>query len=290
MSQRDDLGGERVVLVADADAPPDAGEVTTPAAARISPLDRGFLYGDAVFETVRCYNGEPAFLDAHVERLREGLSALSIPAEVSVDGIRRRVDRLVSAVAAGGEPGDAYVRVSVTRGDREGLLTPTETTPRLVAMAAPLSTRRYDPATVTVVDQRRYDTPLYRLKTHNYLPSVLAKAEADGADEALLRDDAGGLASGAVSNLFVLTDGTLRTPERAVRPGVTREVVRSVAEDRGIDTERAPVPEIDAVEAAALTNSTWGVRPVERVDDTWLPTDHPVLDAIAREYYRRATP
>ncbi len=289
MTDRDDVGGERVVLVADADAPPEAGEVTAPAAARISPLDRGFLYGDAVFETLRCYDGEPAFLDAHVERLREGLSALSIPVEVSVEGVRRRVERLLSALD-GGESTDAYVRVSVTRGDRAGLLAPTETTPRLVAMAAPLSTRRYDPATTTVVDQRRYDTPAYRLKTHNYLPGVLAKAEAGDADEAVLRDETGALASGAVSNLFVRTGETLRTPERAVRHGVTREVVLSIAEDRGIDTECGPITDIEAVDAAALTNSTWGVRPVERVDDVRLPTDDPVLEPLAREYYRRATP
>lgn len=289
MTDRDDLGARRVVLVADPDAEPEAGTVTPPEEARISPLDRGFLYGDAAFETLRCYDGEPAFLDAHVDRLRETLSALSIPAEVTVEGMRRRVERLVSAVASEGTT-DAYVRVSVTRGDREGLLAPTETTPRLVATAAPLSRRRYPPATVAVVDQRRYDAPQYRLKTHNYLPSVLARAEASDADEALMRGPDGGVVSGAVSNVFAVRDGRLRTPDEAVRPGVTRAVVRAVAADLGIDTEVGPLADLASADAAFLTNSTWGVRPVGAVEGTALPADDDRVAALADAYLERALP
>lgn len=278
---REDLADQTVVLVADAEAGPEAGSVTPPGDARLSPLDRGFLYGDAAFETVRCYDGDPAYLPRHADRLRDALSALSIPVEPRTEELRRRVERLLDALDTGGRSADhddAYVRLAISRGERTGVLAPTETDPTVVGIAKPLSTRRYDPATVVTVPQRRYDTLVFRQKTHNYLPSVLAKGAAGEADEALMFDDEGRVASGAGSNVFVLRDGTLSTPDRAVRPGVTREVVLELAADAGLATSVGPVESLADADGVFLTNTTWGVRPVASVDGDSVPESETVTD------------
>ncbi|PSQ56306.1 4-amino-4-deoxychorismate lyase [Halobacteriales archaeon SW_7_71_33] len=293
---RDDLGDTTVVVVGDADASPSSLDATTPERARVSPLDRGFLYGDAAFETLRCYDGQPVLLSEHVDRLHETLSALSIPAAPSVERVRAWTDRLLDGLATetasdpttGGYDGDAYVRLSVTRGERRGVLTPTETDPTLVGVAVPLSTRRYEPALVETADERRYDAALYRLKTHNYLPSVLARGESD-ADEVLMRDASGAVASGAGSNVFVLDGDALVTPEAPVRRDVTREAVRSVAADLGYATREARVRSVADADAVVLTNTTWGVRPVGSVDGHPLPVPDAV-ERLADRYLDRVLP
>lgn len=285
---RDDLAAATAVLVQADPTDPGNGRVSAPAAARISPLDRGFLYGDAAFETVRWYGDDPAFLPAHVERLDAALSELSISAGVTVDGLARRVDRLRDWLFEDPGENDAYVRVSLTRGERSGVLAPTETDPTLVAVAKPLSTRRYDPATVETVETRRRGGPLSRLKTHNYLPGILAKAETD-ADEALMCDDRGAVASGASSNVFAVHEGTLVTPDRNVRSGVTREAVLEVAADLGVETRLGPV-DLEGAAAAFLTNTTWGVRPVRSVDGDPLAADHDLVRTVAEAYFDRVIP
>jgi branched-chain amino acid aminotransferase len=290
---RDDLGDRTVVAVGEPGAP-ETATVGPPESVGLSVLDRGFLYGDAGFETLRCYDGRPAHLDRHAERLRETLAALSIPHEPTAADLRAWVDRLLRALDDGdGErasehAGDAYVRYSVTRGDRVGVLSPTETTPRAVAVATPLSKRRYEPATVETVGQRRHDAALYRLKTHNYLPGVLARgAVGTDADEALLLAADGSVASGASSNVFVLRESGLYTPTGPIRQGVTREVVLSVAASLGVETHVGPVEPAaltdDAVSGVFLTNSTWGVRPVATVDGRSVPRSDTV-ETIAERY------
>ncbi|MDY7081242.1 MAG: aminotransferase class IV [Halobacteria archaeon] len=285
-SKRDEFSSETVILIQNEIDSPESGEVTPPEEACISPLDRGFLYGDAVFETFRCYDGEPAFLEEHTERLNESLDTLKIPADFSPGEVERIIERLLDAL----EPEeDAYVRISITRGERDGMLTPTEGSPTLVGMAKPLEKRRYEPATAEIVETRRPGGELCRLKTHNYLPNVLAKLETD-VDEALMKDAEGRIASGAVSNLFVLRNGRLNTPAENMRKGVTREFVLETARHLGLATGVSSVESLDGVEAAFLTNSTWGVRPVERIGDRQLDVENQWVERLADEYFERVIP
>lgn len=283
---RDDVGGEGVVLVEELGS--GEGMVSPAGEACVPALDRGYLYGDAVFETLRCYDGEPVFLEEHLDKLNAALERLSIRAELSARGLRGRIDRLLDSLR-GERGGDAYVRVSVSRGVREGMLRPTEDSPLLVGIAKPLSQRRYGAADVELVDVRRPDGVLGGLKTHNYLPGVLAKLET-GADEALMRDSDGRIASGAVSNVFVLCDGRLCTPAENVRKGVTRGVVLDIARHLGLATRVGAVESLDGVEAAFLTNSTWGVRPVGTIDGRPLDLDNEWVERLADEYFSRVVP
>lgn len=283
---RRDVGSEGAVLVEDLGMD-GGGSVSPPGEACISPVDRGFLYGDAAFETLRCYDGEPAYLEEHTQKLNAALESLSIPAELSPGSLGTRTGRLLDGLPDGS--GDAYVRFSVTRGEREGLLEPTEDSPTLVGVAKSLSVRRYPAAEVEVVDVTRPDGVLGELKTHNYLPGVLAKQQTD-LDEALMRDGDGRIASGAVSNLFVLCDGRLCTPVEHVREGVTRGVVLDIARHLGLATRVGALESLEGVEAAFFTNSTWGVRPIESIDGRELDLDNQWMQRLADEYFSRVVP
>lgn len=256
---RGDLGDETRVLVE------REGErrVGTPDELRVSTLDRGFLYGDAVFETLRCYDGEPAFIERHVSRLNDALDAARIEAEFDVSEVAERIQNVTD-----GFVGDSYVRVTVTRGERDGLLAPTEETPTVVVHAKPLDRRRYPPATVETAKEPRPVGVAARHKTGCYLPNVVARSEVSPqADEALMVAD-GNAASGTVSNLFVLQDGTVATPETRVRRGVTREVVLETARDKGYETRVGDVSLKDA-DSVFLTNTTWGSVKLRQ----WMETD-----------------
>ncbi|MDY6775994.1 MAG: aminotransferase class IV [Halobacteria archaeon] len=260
--------------------------------ASVSPLDRGFLYGDAVFETLRCYGSSPAFLSRHIHRLNSALDEVGIPASFTEDDLESRIRRLLGRIHddAGYET-DTYVRVSVTRGERRGLLSPTETSPTLVAVAKALDgSRRYPPADIEVVEETRPVSSLGSLKTHNYLPNILAKSETE-TDEALMLDGSGCVASGAVSNVFFFdSDGVLVTPGTRIRKGVTREVVLETAGSLGIEV-REKNPRRDAVDeyvSGFLTNSTWGVRRISSIDGESLEVIG-ALEDLRDEYIERAT-
>lgn len=277
--ERDDLGDETRVLV----EKPKGGErrVGTPDEVRISTLDRGFLYGDAVFETLRCYDGAPAFVERHVSRLNDALEATGIDARFDAESVEERISSVTDGFA-----GDAYVRFTVTRGERDGLLAPTEETPTLVAHAKPLVRRKYPPATVETVTEPRPVGVLARHKTTCYLPNVLAKGETSAeAEEALILAD-GTVASGAVSNVFVVRDGRVETPEKRIRKGVTREVVLELAEKMGYETREGETT-VEEADAVFLTNTTWGVRPVESIDGLSYDAEYAVIDELADAYLER---
>lgn len=280
--KRDDIGDETCVLVEDA----ESGErrVGAPEDVLISTLDRGFLYGDAVFETLRCYDETPAFLERHVSRLNDVLEAVGIDVRFDAPSVEERVSSVTDTFA-----GDAYVRLTVTRGERDGLLAPTEKGATVVAHAKPLARRRYPPATVETVTEPRPLGVLARHKTTCYLPNVLAKGETSAdADEALMLAD-GNVASGAVSNVFVVRDGRVETPDAGgrLREGVTRAVVLELADGMGYETHVGGTNFEDA-EAVFLTNTTWGVRAVESVDGLSYDAENPVVETLAAAYLERA--
>jgi branched-chain amino acid aminotransferase len=249
--------------------------------ATVSVRDRGFRYGDAAFETLRVYGGEVFEWAAHRDRLRATCEALGMPDAVP-DDLAVRVAETLDA----NDLRDAYVRVSVTRGVQPGKLTPSEDVdPTVVVVAKPLpqggvgGERVWDgPAVVQSVRTRRPpDSALPAdAKTHNYLTGILARLELRRAagegyrpDEALLRDPDGNVAEGATSNLFFVTDGTLKTPaEGALLPGITRRVVLDLAEGESfpVETGRYDPADVREADEAFLTNTTWEVRPVASVD------------------------
>jgi branched-chain amino acid aminotransferase len=253
------------------------GDIVPESEATVSVRDRGFMYGDAAFETIRAYGGTPFEWDAHADRLRTTCDALSLDHGVSDDDLRRRVRRTLDA----NDLREAYVKLSISRGAQPGTLTPDPATnPTVVVIVSELPRGGADsesvwsaPATADVVETRRVpDAALpAHAKTHNYLNGILARLETD-ADEAIVLDSSGAVAEGATSNLFFVRDGTLHTPSLSgpVLPGITRDVVLSLAEEEGVPTEtgRYEPDDVRDADEAFLTNTTWEVRPLARIGAT----------------------
>ncbi|MFB6131130.1 MAG: aminotransferase class IV [Salinigranum sp.] len=254
------------------------GDLVPAAEATVSVRDRGFLYGDAAFETLRAYGGDVFEWDAHAERLRGTCDVLALDHGLSDADLRARVDETLAA----NDFGDAYVRLSITRGVQSGRLTPAQAVdPTVVVIVEPLprggrgSDPVWDgPATLQLVKTRRVPDRAVpaRAKTHNYLNGILARLElrVTGADEALILDQDGFVAEGATSNVFFVRDNALCTPslDGPVLPGVTRRVVLDLARSEGIPVVegRFRPDDVRQADEAFLTNTTWEVRPVDTVD------------------------
>lgn len=250
--------------------------------ATVNVRDRGFMYGDAAFETLRVYGGEPFAWTAHAERLRRTCETLGFADAVPPPGNLH--DRVTETLAAN-DLTEAYIRLSVTRGVQPGKLTPDEAAePTVVVIVKALPRGGFagervwgEPARIQTVDRRRIPDEAIPAdaKTHNYLNGILARLELrrlDGvADEALLRSTDGFLTEGATSNLFFVVDGILQTPtaDLPILPGITRDTVLDLAREAGVPVETGryePTTLADA-EEVFLTNSTWEIRPVTRVDN-----------------------
>ena len=250
--------------------------VAVPAeAAVVSVFDRGFLYGDAVFETIRTYGGRPFELEQHLARLAESARRVYIPLPLSVAALGREVSE---AVSRAGHP-EAYVRVMVTRGAGEFGLSPGEAgAPLRVIIVLPLvlpppSAYAQGIDVVSFATRRAADaTDAQGAKVANYLVAVLAmrRARAAGALEALVVDGAGNVVEGATSNVFVLSRGELSTPpeEAGILVGITRARVLEAARALEIPAKLRNISlgELVASDEVFISSSVREILPVVRVD------------------------
>jgi branched-chain amino acid aminotransferase len=260
------------------------GQVVDSAEARVSVFDRGFLYGDSVFEVFRTYSGVPFGQREHLERLQRSAERLMIPMPVSAETLASEVS---ATLEAAGE-GEWYVRVLVTRGTGPLTYDPTTATePLRVIIAAPVSVPpavHYERgiAVSTLYASRPTDDPRASgAKASNYLANLLAVHEAKqkGAQEALVLGRQGQILEGASSNLFVVKDGKVRTPEPqpGILIGITRATVLDEAIAQGIEVEEGEVRPQDLYDAdeAFITSSIREVMPVVRADGQRIGSGEP---------------
>jgi branched-chain amino acid aminotransferase len=255
------------------------GRPSPPEAAKVSVFDRGFLYGDSVFEALRTYGGRPFALERHLQRLAKSAARVFIELPVSLPQIGREV---LSAIVGAGNP-ESYVRLTVTRGVGEALgLDPGLSRHALrVVIVTPLKSPPAETYSdgVSVITHR---TPRVTdhsaaagAKVGNYLTAVLAirQARLANAAEALIVDGRGSVVEGATSNVFaVLGEGTLVTPPESdgILLGITRETVLSVAAELGISIRLESLP-LDIVKGARevfVSSSIRELVPVVSVDGT----------------------
>jgi len=273
------------------------GQVLPADAPAFGALDRGLLYGDGLFETLRAYDGVPFLLEEHLARLNASAAELRISDGLDRSLLARNTAELLRLNALA----DAYIRITLTRGLHRGRLEVEPTDRPTVCIVArplrPLPPSRYDPGTSAVVASIRQnaDSPLPRHKTLNYLANLLAKTEARerGADEAILLNTRGEVAEAASSNLFLVREGRLVTPPLSanILPGVTRaEVLRLAAEAGLIAEERLVLPdELHAAAEVFLTNSVAELVPVRAIGErpVGAGTPGPITRQLHAAYRRR---
>ena len=274
------------------------GNIVDSAEARVPVLDRGFLYGDSVFEVYRTYSGVPFAEKEHLERLGRSADRLMIPMPVSIDVLAAEVH---ATLAEAGE-GEWYIRVVVTRGTGPLTYDPTTaSSPLRVIIVAPIAPHpeelyEHGAAVVLLNASRPTDDPRAAgAKASNYLANLLAVHEAKqkGAQEAIVLGRRGQLLEGASSNLFIVKDGVVRTPkpEPGILIGITRATVLEVCASEGLpvdETELLPEDLYDADEAF-ITSSIREVMPVVRADGRVIGDGKPgPVTARLREGYLRA--
>ncbi|WP_224269853.1 aminotransferase class IV [Haloprofundus salinisoli] len=274
------------------------GELVPASEATVNVRDRGFMYGDAAFETLRVYGGHLFEWDAHADRLAETCEILQLHHGLSDETFRTRIEEALAA----NELDDASVKLSISRGVQPGKLTPSpEVDPTVVVTLTPLGRggvggeKSWDgPATLQTVKTRRPSTRALpsKAKTHNYLNGILALLElrVTGADEALILDDEGYVAEGATSNVFFVDGERLCTPtlDGPVLAGVTRDVVLELAESEGIPVrEDVFTPDdVRGADEVFITSSTREIRPVGTVDGIGVETG-PVTRLLSKLYERQ---
>ena len=244
--------------------------------ARVSVFDRGFLYGDSVYEVIRTYDGKLFELEAHVARLDASAAHIGMSLPVSHAALNEEVARAAAAVDAG----ESYVRVVITRGAGPiGLDPDLAIDPVRVIIVMPLpspSPESYENGIAIAIPSVRRNLKAAvdpAAKTGNYLNSILALAEARrrGAYEGVMLDHRGLVAEGSTSNVFAVFGDRLLTPplEVGLLAGITRSVVLRVAPRAGLKPVEAPLSpaSLAAADEVMLTSTIREILPVVRVDD-----------------------
>lgn len=250
------------------------GEFLPREEAKISVEDRGFIFGDGIYEVTRAVRGQLFEEEGHWKRLERGLREIGISTEsLSREEIRGISERLLRD--NGLTEGEATVYLQVSRGaaPRTHWFPPAGTRPTVYLAASPFATpvglRENGASAITFPDFRwaRCD-----LKTVNLLPAVMVKQrarEAGAFDAVLIRD--GVITEGGATNVFGVLNGELRTYPKSnyILPGITRDVVIELAQELGIPFSETPIfaADIGRLEELFFTGTTTDVQPVVRLDD-----------------------
>ncbi len=241
------------------------------AQATISVMDRGFLFGDGVYEIIPVYAGRPFRLPEHLRRLERSLDEIRLASPLDADAWTAMLEDLVAQNGGG----DQALYLQVTRGAaplRDHLF-PAEVQPTVFAMATPLKAA---PAAmlergiqaVTVPDNRWLRC---HIKATALLANVLLKQQGkdQGADEVILIRD-GMVSEGSASNVFVVKGGTIATPpaDNQILRGVTRDLVVELALANGMPCQERPVSlqELQMADEIWISSSTREVIPAVRLD------------------------
>jgi len=253
------------------------GEYLPLETARISPLDRGFLFGDAIYEVIPVYEGKPHLIAAHIARLERSLTALSIPNPLS----EQDWTVLIHSLTEQNGGGTLAIYIQVSRGAESGRdhVWSEKIQPTVFAMATELNEIDYErgASAITLPDQRwaRCD-----IKATALLANVLARhqaAEAGAIDAILIRDNE--VTEGSVSSVIIVEQGKLirRPGSTAVLPGTTTDQVINLAAGKGYDCreESIPITRLMAADEVWLTGATKCIAPVVTIDGQSIGTGQP---------------
>ena len=270
------------------------GEFLPSDQARVSVMDRGFLFGDGVYEVIPAYGGQLFRLQHHLQRLDNSLQAVRIPNPYREAQWRGILEELI-----GENPGeDQSVYLQVTRGvmEKRDHAFPADLEPTVFAMSNPIPAP--DPAlaetgiTAITLDDIRWQS--CHIKAITLLPNVLLRQQAveAGAAEAILIRD-GEATEGAASNLFIVRDGLLITPPKGplLLPGITRDLIIELAAGHDIAYREDAIPEagLHGADEIWLSSSTREIVPVTMLDGESVGDGRPgplyrQMHEIYREY------
>jgi branched-chain amino acid aminotransferase len=273
------------------------GELKPRAEAVVSVFDSGFMLGDGVWEGLRVHRGRIAFLDRHLDRLFEGARALAMDLGISRDAMAKR---LLDTLDANRMEEGVHIRLMVTRGVRA---TPYQD-PRVVVGGPTIVViaeyKEPDPAIyqrglkLFTVHVRRGDPAVQdqKINSHSKLNCILASIQATqaGADEALMLDPHGFVATCNSTHFFIVRKGEIWTSSgKYCLGGVTRQLVLEVAREAGIPAleKGFSLTDVYGADEAFVTGTFAGVVPVREVDGRKLNCRGPMVERLQKLYAER---
>lgn len=252
------------------------GKLKERASARVSPCDRAFLYGDAIFDTMSAPMGVPFLFDEHMERLFDSLQEVEITLPYSKEELYEMTTKLIDANELSGM--DSFVRTTVTRGKHTGEMYFPSTKPTLFITADPVEeniddVRKSGLRCVISTTPKQKKNPLYRIKSTSFLWSIMGIKEARlaGARESLFFNNEGCLAEGSTTNVFIIKDKKIFTPpdDAGILLGITRNYLIKLLRVKGIKVTKKDIIKQELIDAdeVFLTSSVRGVVPVSDIGD-----------------------
>tara|TARA_R110002072_G_scaffold302499_1_gene485876 strand:+ start:35358 stop:36266 length:909 start_codon:yes stop_codon:yes gene_type:complete len=257
------------------------GRISSEADARIPVLDRGFLFGDSIYEVVRTHGGVPLTWSEHWTRLKASAASLAMELDLSESVVARRV----AETMAQADHGDCYVRIIVTRGTGDAPnidLAYANSPPRWVLMVRPLQLSIGKPVLLAMVDRLRNDRRALdpAAKSGNYLNNVLglAEAKASGATDCIMLNQDGSVTEASTSNLFARIDGVWCTPPLnvGILAGITRGMLLEFLPEAGerVEERRITKADLESAEEIFLSSTLRDIGPVTQLNGRVLHADH----------------
>jgi len=257
--------------------------------AKVSVLDRGFIFGDGIYEVIPAYGGKALRFEHHMQRLQNSLDAIRISNPLSNEQWQKIIDKLISE--KGSE--DQYIYMHITRGvaSRDHRF-PDETKPTVFVMSNILHT--VDPEILkqgvhaVTLDDIRWQ--YCNIKAIALLPNILLRQQAvdKGAVEAILIRD-GNMTEGAASNVFIVSNGIIKTPpkDQKLLPGITRDLVVELANTHKMPIEEVAISEKEFLTADEiwLTSSTKEILAVTKINEQQVGNGKP--GAVWKDMYQK---
>ncbi len=271
------------------------GEFVPLAQAKVSILDRGFCYGDALFETMRVYSGKIFHLDLHLDRLERGAQSIFLKLPES----RERIQEILYETFNRNQGADAIIRLTLTRGEGIlGNLWQAGTTPTLSVYVRSYSGppdgwyQNGVPVSLIPNSAIKLGNLKEQIKSANYLSHILARKQAEDLNsvDGIMINEQGEVCDGTISNIFLVKEGILSTPavNSYVLAGVTRQVVLKLAAQTGIPCKERLIIADDVLrgDELFLTNTGWEILPVTHVDGKTVGSGQPgpLTQALRRKF------
>lgn len=261
------------------------GEFVNLQEAKVSVLDRGFLFGDSLYEVFPVYHGKPFAMDAHLDRLQQGLDKINLKLEQS----RETLIKIINEVISKNNHESQYINIQVTRGvgEKRDHAMPSSYQPTLLVMAFPFTLKSIKEMSagltaVTVTDTRWQHCDI---KATTLLANVMCLQEAKEkkSDEAILIRDNKAVEA-ISSNLFIVHKGLIKTPPLDnILAGITRHIILEIAKKLGLahTEDHITLEELSDAEEIWLTGSVREIMPVLKLNDK------PVGEGVAGPVWRQ---
>ena len=277
------------------------GEFFSEETAKISIFDRGFLYGDSIYEATRTFNKKPFRLNLHLERLFESAQKIELIPTFTKDEIREEIEKTI----AFSDSENSTLRIILTRGTNSdlGLDPALASANNLIIITKPIAEnpKWWLERGLNVIFYQKKSLERGSLpKTGNYQENMLAykKAQMMGADDALMLNSDGQLCEGTTSNLWIFKNNELLTPSLnlGLLDGLTRKALFEVCKVHQIPCKEATLTQSDLLNAdeAFITSTTRNLVPITKIEGTSIGSGRPgtktlellkfYLDYVAKEY------